>query len=107
MGVFVKTKLWFLTQWWRWQLSGSVLNFINFLMLSVALSPSLANIFHVSMDKIVIVAIPAALFITWLVGYFMDKAKYAQGLVSINYERDRIHSEIIERLKKIEEKMDK
>lgn len=100
-------RKWILTQWWRWQLSGSVLNFINFLMLSVALSPRLAEIFHVGMDKVIIMAIPATLFVTWLVGYFMDRAKYAQGLVSINYDRDRVHVEIIERLKKIEEKMNK
>jgi hypothetical protein len=99
-------KLWILTQWWRWQLSGSVLNFINFLMLSVALSPALSEIFHVGMDKIVLAAIPAALFITWFVGYLMDRARYAQGLVRINYERDKVHTEIIERLKNIEKKIE-
>ena len=79
--------------------------FVNFALLVVTASDKLRTIIPVGTDTLLLVLLPSAFFCTWLLGFFLDKyAKLPHHQSRVLGDRSPHLIEIIERLKRIEER---
>jgi len=101
------------TQQFRFQLGISMLVFINFALLSITASEHIqkfVNKFGVSVDIYSAIGyiIIFAFFMTWLLGYIMDRViKYQENMMSVQNVRNPELTEILTICREMKENEDK
>ena len=103
-----KIRRWIIEQYFRVLISLSFITFINFILLVIAASDKLKTFLPFDTIYILLIIVPTTILSTWFIGYLLDtKVKYMQQMTKTQTERHPPMLEMLERVKRIEEKLDR
>ena len=98
----------FAKQKFRFDLGASIWVIINFTILIIGFSDKFAKLLPFEADYktywTVLIFVPGGLFGIWLLGFILDKLKFQDNLKQQHNVRDPTISEILERVRKIDER---
>jgi uncharacterized membrane protein YdjX (TVP38/TMEM64 family) len=101
-----KIRKWLVEQYFRIMISLSFISFLNFILLIIASSDKLKTFLPFDTITILILIVPTTILVTWFIGYVLDiKVKYMQEMMQTQTDRHPPLLEILERVKRIEEKL--
>jgi hypothetical protein len=99
---------WAIEQYYRILISLSFITFLNFILLIITASDKLRTFLPLDTIYILLTIVPSTILATWFIGYTLDtKVKYMQQMSKTQTQRSLPTLEILERIKRIEEKLDR
>jgi hypothetical protein len=87
-------------QKYRFDLGLMPMQVIQFSIIIIAAAPTLQTVIHVQVKTLVAILVPISIFLVWLIGWLMDKAKFADAYQHEQNQRNKMLNEVREKVEK-------